>query len=80
MDIVDGKTVPTLIYRRRQHVISVTIVPRTDDGSDGVMRREGSQIRHWSASDLSYFATSDLNAKELGEFATLFRSVTAPAD
>jgi anti-sigma factor RsiW len=80
VDIVDGKTVPTLIYRRRQHVISVTIVPRTDDGSGGVMRREGSQIRHWSASDLSYFATSDLNAKELGEFATLFRSVTAPAD
>jgi anti-sigma factor RsiW len=79
VDIVDGKPVPTLVYRRRQHVISVTAVPGSDDGTAGSSRREGTQMERWKAGDLTYFATSDLNAKELGEFAALFRSATAPS-
>jgi len=79
VDIVDGTPVPTLVYRRRQHVISVTVVPRNTDNSAASIRREGSQIERWDAGDLSYFVASDLNAKELGEFGALFRSATAPA-
>lgn len=78
VDIVDGRAVPTLVYRRRQHVISVTAVPADENRAAGQVRREGSQIEGWTAGDLDYFATSDLNAKELGAFAALFRSATAP--
>lgn len=79
VDIVAGKPVPTLVYRRRQHVISVTVVSKSEGVPPGPARHEGSRIERWTAGDLDYFAASDLNAKELGEFAALFRSATAPA-
>lgn len=78
VDIVDGEPVPTVVYRRRQHVISLTAVARNDNGSPGLARREGTQIERWDTGDLSYFAISDLNPKELGEFGAMFRSATAP--
>ncbi|ALN74641.1 anti-sigma factor [Aureimonas sp. AU20] len=79
VDIVAGEPVPTLVYRRRQHVISVTVVPRSEVGAPGRDRRKGSGIERWTTGDLGYFATSDLNSKELGEFANAFRAATAPA-
>lgn len=79
VDVVDGERVPTLIYRRRQHVISVTVVlRRAGSGASGAARREGSNIERWDVGDLSYFAVSDLNDAELQQFATLFASRTAP--
>lgn len=78
VDVVDGQRVPTLVYRRRQHVISVTAVSRRESAAPPATRREGSTIERWDAGDLSYFAVSDLNSAELREFAELFRSRTAP--
>lgn len=79
VDIVAEKPVPTLVYRRRQHVISLTAVPATDDKSERSVKREGTRIEQWRSGDLTYFAASDLNAKELADFGALFRSATAPA-
>ena len=72
VDIVADRPVPTLVYRRRQHVISLTIIP----ASVGDMAREehhdGLTIEHWTAGDVTYWAVSDLNGRELREFATEF--------
>ncbi|KAB0682776.1 anti-sigma factor family protein [Aureimonas leprariae] len=80
VDVVGGEKVPTLVYRRRQHVISVTVVPRREgEGAADPAPREGSRILRWDAGDLTYFAVSDLNGAELRQFADLFRSRLAPA-
>ncbi len=77
IDIVGGTPVPTLVYRRDQHVISVTIVPGTGGATDGEERRDGSTIERWIAGDLTYWAVSDLNARDLRGFVDLFRARVA---
>lgn len=77
IDIVDGKPVPTLVYRHDRHVISVTVVPATGDAPAGEERRDGTFIERWSAGDLTYWAVSDLNARDLRSFVALYRDRTA---
>jgi anti-sigma factor RsiW len=77
IDIVDGKPVPTLVYRHDRHVISVTVVPATGDPPAGEERRDGTFIERWSAGDLTYWAVSDLNARDLRSFVALYRDRTA---
>ncbi|MGU3287827.1 anti-sigma factor family protein [Methylobacterium mesophilicum] len=77
IDIVDGKPVPTLVYRHDRHVISVTVVPAAGDGSDAEERRDGTFIERWNAGDLTYWAVSDLNARDLRGFVALYRARTA---
>ncbi|MGH1573632.1 anti-sigma factor family protein [Methylobacterium sp. P31] len=74
IDIVVGAPMPTLVYRRDRHVISVTVVPAADSPPAGEERRDGSTIERWSLGDLTYWAVSDLNARDLRGFAELFRS------
>ena len=73
IDVVAGKPVPTLVYRRDRHVISVTITPQTSS-SDGEEHRDGSTIERWTAGDLTYWAVSDLDVRELRDFTALFRA------
>lgn len=77
IDVVGGKAVPTLVYRHDQHVISVTIGPRTARAPTGEDLRDGSTIAHWSAGDLTYWVVSDLDPGELHRFVALFRAETA---
>lgn len=80
IDVIDARPVPTMVYRRSRHVISVTVTPgAAPPGAVGEMRREGSTLERWTAQDLTYWAVSDLDAKELRRFAAVFRERTAPA-
>ncbi len=74
IDIVAGKPVPTLVYRRDRHVISVTVVPATAGLAEGEERRDGSTILRWSVGDLAYWVVSDLNTRALRNFVDLFQS------
>ncbi|GJE49299.1 hypothetical protein GOFOIKOB_2335 [Methylobacterium tardum] len=76
VDIVTHTPVPTLVYRRDRHVISVTVVPAADSPPAGEARRDGSTIERWSLGDLTYWAVSDLNARDLRGFVDLYRSRT----
>ena len=76
IDVVEGKTVPTLVYHHDQHVISVTVIPRTGGLSAGEDRRDGYTVRYWSAGDLTYWLVSDLDASGLNEFEKYFREET----
>ncbi|MGU3545446.1 anti-sigma factor family protein [Methylobacterium sp. A52T] len=76
VDIVGGTPVPTLVYRRDRHVISVTVVPAADGPGAGEERRDGSTIERWRLGDLTYWAVSDLNRRDLRAFADLFQSRT----
>ena len=77
IDVVDGKSVPSLVYRHDRHVISVTIVPKTIVTPTREEQRDGSTLEAWNAGDLTYWAVSDLNARDLRNFADLFRARVA---
>jgi anti-sigma factor RsiW len=77
IDVVNNIPLPTLVYRRRQHVISLTDTTASADPSPGhfaSQARNGFNIIEWSDDGRSYTAVSDLNAAELASFAQLFRT------
>jgi anti-sigma factor RsiW len=77
IDVIGRQGVPSLVYRRRQHVISVTAVP--DSAHQEPPRSvKGYNVMRWAADGIGYWAVSDLNADELATFARLFRET--PAD
>ena len=76
VEAVDGKIVPTLVYRRREHRIDVTELALTGGGDKSVRlsRLDGYHLAHWSDSDRAYVAVTDLPESELAEFVALFRA------
>lgn len=77
LDVLDGRTVAALVYRRRQHVINLFVWP-TDDRAGEVKESSlrGYQMVRWTDSGLRFWAVSDLNAGELAEFAQLVQRPT----
>jgi anti-sigma factor RsiW len=80
IDVIDGSPAPTLIYKRRQHIISLIAVatPERGDTSPSREAQAGYNMVRWTDHGVAYWAISDLNATELEEFARLFRA--APAE
>ena len=82
LDYLDGKTVASIVYRRRQHVINLFVA----DGAASEYQRakldtmQGFNIRRWTAGGLDFFAVSDINAEELAEFVDKFEAAFHPAD
>jgi anti-sigma factor RsiW len=64
---------PTLVYRRRLHVISLTALP-SKLGAARPHAIDGYNIVDWTDGDLTYWAVSDLSAPELEDFARAFRA------
>ena len=76
IDVIGGTPVPTLVYRHRQHVISLVAVPGVGGATPHAIK--GYNFVGWSADGIAYWAVSDLGAGDLEKFAQLFRS--APTD
>ena len=77
VDVVGTTPVPTLVYGRRKHLISLTAVP---DGAGAAAPAaqsiNGYNVLGWRDDQTTYWAVSDLNAAELATFVEKFR--TAP--
>ena len=76
IDVIDREPEPTLVYHRRRHVISLTATA-APGRADTAPRRDnidGYNIVTWTRRGVEYWAVSDLNAAELGEFANRFRT------
>jgi anti-sigma factor RsiW len=74
IDVVGRTAVPALVYKRRQHLISLTAVPKPNLLIASSNTSEGYNLVTWHEGALTYWAVSDLNLKELEEFAALVRS------
>lgn len=78
VDVVDGKPVPAIVYKRRQHVISLIAIPQAGsrDGGEPLAHatRDGYSVLSWPGRDFAYAAVSDLAEPELAEFAARWRS------
>jgi anti-sigma factor RsiW len=75
VDYLDHRPVAALVYHRRKHVINLFILPavHATDSAPESMTIQGFQIVHWTEAGTAYWAISDLNSNELGEFAQLIR-------
>jgi anti-sigma factor RsiW len=74
VDVVNRTPVPSLVYSRRQHLISLTAVPNASVGNGTSQTVQGYNMIAWTAEGMTYWAVSDLNLEELEMFARLFRA------
>jgi len=80
IDYVHGRPVAVTVYGRRQHVINVFSWPVDPDGDAAPPpeARHGYNLQRWRRDGMEYWAVSDLNAAELGQFTALLRGSGAP--
>jgi anti-sigma factor RsiW len=75
IDVIGRVPVPTLVYRHRQHLISLMAVPNGQADATTAARRTiaGYNVLTWTANGIVYWAVSDLAAADLDTFAKAFR-------
>ena len=68
VEIVDGRRIAALVYKRREHVINVFTWPTTEP-AQGIRQIaiKGYNVLTWSVAGSIYWAVSDLNASEMGD-------------
>jgi len=76
LDLIAGKPVPALVYKRRDHVINLFVLPASQIDHDETLTRRGYNLRHWDEGDLGFWAVTDAAPSELAEFERLFRAAT----
>jgi anti-sigma factor RsiW len=74
IDVIGLTPVPALVYRVRQHVISLTALPASRRGSATIPPIDGYNIVEWTDGPLTYWAVSDVVASDLEKFAKAFRA------
>jgi len=74
IDVLAGREAAALVYSRRRHVINVYVCPAAGAPGEASPLTNGFHIRHWNAGEMSFWAVSDLDPKELDEFIALFRA------
>jgi anti-sigma factor RsiW len=66
VDYFDGRRVAAVVFRRRDHVINVFIMPHASGPMrHDELRRNGYNIESWSDGEYDFWAVSDLNRDEL---------------
>jgi len=75
LDYLSGRSVAALVYHQRQHVINLFVwpAPERPDSEIQATDRQGYHVMHWTKARMNYWAVSDLNSRELQEFADLVR-------
>jgi anti-sigma factor RsiW len=78
LDVVSQTPVPTLVYRHRKHLISLTAVPASGQANaEPVLRTVGGyNVLDWTDDGITYWAISDMGTADLDNFAKLFRAAS----
>jgi len=76
VDVIARTPVSTLVYRRAKHLISLTAMPAESrfELDKSARTVSGYNVVRWVENGVSYWAVSDLEAKQLEDFARLFRT------
>lgn len=73
VDVIGGKPVPVMVYKRNRHTISVTATEgAADEDQDNAV--DGTNVVRWSGGGLTYWAVSDVNAGDLSAFVNLYKA------
>ncbi len=81
LDYVTGHPAAALVYSRRKHLINLLIWPSAESPANPAQpaAKNGFNLIHWTQAGMTWWAVSDLNAGELGQFAQMMRArVQAP--
>lgn len=70
-DVIDGQTTATLVYRRRQHMISAFVRPLSAQSDMKLLSVRGFNVIKAARNGMEYWVVSDLNTRELGDFVEL---------
>ena len=70
LDIVDGRKVAVLVYRRNQHWVSLTLWPATssDATQPAITRRDGFALAEWRHGGFEMRAVADLTPADMKSF------------
>jgi anti-sigma factor RsiW len=70
LDYIAGEPVASVVYRRRKHIINLFVAQHLGAAHAAITARsvQGYNVRHWSEQGLEFWAVSDLDGEELGEF------------
>jgi anti-sigma factor RsiW len=74
LDYVGGRTVAALVFQRHKHIVNLYVWPtkEVDSKATALAPSRGYNLIHWSEGGMMFWAVSDLNKKELMEFAQDF--------
>lgn len=80
IDYLGNRAVVALVYQRQKHYINLFIWPSEGgpDSRERTLTRQGYNLVFWNESGMTYWAVSDLNSRELREFATLIKNSRQP--
>lgn len=73
IDVIQGAPAPTLVYRAKEHYISVSALPASAAASPAAAPA-GYHIVAWRGEGFNYWAVSDADQPRLEEFARAFQS------
>jgi len=76
LDVLDGRPVAALVYRRRQHVINALVRPARGDAGIATDSRDGWHVVSFARGGMAWCVVSDLNAAELADFARRLSAAT----
>jgi anti-sigma factor RsiW len=73
LDYLAGRTVAVLVYHRAAHPINLFIWPSQagEELKEKTLSRQGYHLIRWSHGGMTYWVISDVNEKELKDFAEL---------
>jgi len=74
VDVIGTTPVPTLVFRHRQHLISVTAVPDGSVAANPPRQIDGYHLVTWRRDGTTYWAVSDIEPADLEAFAQAFRT------
>ncbi len=74
VDVIGRTPVPTLVYRRRQHLISLLAVPDGEAAVPALRNIAGYNVLTWKQNGIVYWVVSDVAAADLEQFAAAFRN------
>jgi anti-sigma factor RsiW len=81
LDYIGGEPVASVVYRRRKHIINLFVARQLGRAHAFVTAHkiQGYNVRTWSDQGLDYWAVSDLDGEELGEFVQKVSAALHPA-
>ena len=76
LDYVDRRPVAALVYRHRQHIINLFVMPVAVEmpATPSAASRQGYNMVRWQDGGMGFWAVSDLNPAELHQFEELVRT------
>ncbi len=74
LEVIHQQPAAAIVYRRRQHIVSLYVSPSPGADSTTELRELGGyHLLHWMQNKMSYWAVSDVDTNDLKTFADLIR-------